>query len=339
MYEHFFGLRERPFELTPNPRFLLVTPKHREALINLEFGIASRKGVVMLVGEAGTGKTTVARALMSQPREGGARYIYLNNSALTRGEFLQFMARALGLTKRAETSKTALISELAEQLMLLRQSGRTLALMVDEAQSLSDELLEELRLLTNIETNDEKLLTLILIGQPRLATRLNDAAWTQLKQRIEIRATLTSFTLSETMAYIWNRIRTAGGDGSRLFTAEAVHLIHERSHGIPRSINVICENALVSGFAEHEQPVTRRLVLQVCHELDLHEPSTAGPGGNGHDHAPGPSHTSVFDIPGAPPSAPPLSHPTPAAVNVVAAPAAVQTRRRWWPLSKVGLPS
>jgi general secretion pathway protein A len=271
MYESFFGLRDRPFDITPNPRFLFFAEKHRQALVDLQFGVASRKGVVVLVGEAGTGKTTVARALMQRQRSAKVEYVYLNNPVLTRAEFVQFLARALRLSKPAEKSKTDLMAELATRLMAVREQGRTVALIVDEAQSLSDEMLEEIRLLTNIETNDEKLLTLILVGQPKLADRLNDDAWKQLKQRVELRCTLTPFDVSETAAYIWSRIRIAGGDGARLFTIEAVRLVHERSRGIPRSINVICENALISGFAEHEQPVTRRLVLEVCEEFELYE--------------------------------------------------------------------
>ena len=161
MYESFFGLRDRPFDLTPNPRFLFFAEKHREALVNLQFGVASRKGFVVLIGEAGTGKTTVARALMEKQRNAKVQYVYLNNPVLTRAEFLQFLARALDLSKLAETSKTDLMSELANRLTTSRRQGETIALLVDEAQSLSDEMLEEIRLLTNIETNDEKLLTVI----------------------------------------------------------------------------------------------------------------------------------------------------------------------------------
>ena len=142
-------------------------------------------------------------------------------------------------------------------------------LLVDEAQSLSNELLEELRMLTNIETDTEKLVTLVLVGQPQLADRLNDERLGQLKQRVELRCTLSPFDIAETVMYIKNRVRIAGGDAVQMFTRGAIQVIHERSRGIPRSISVICENALVGAFAENQKPVTRALVEEICDELDL----------------------------------------------------------------------
>jgi general secretion pathway protein A len=269
MYEKFFGLRERPFDLTPNPRFMYFTPRHREALVNLQFGIESRKGVVVLVGEAGMGKTTVIRAAIEKQRADQVRCVYLNNPLLTRAEFIEFLANALELSPAAERSKTRLVAELASRLSEERERGATVVLLVDEAQSLSNELLEELRMLTNIETHSEKLVTLVLVGQPQLADRLNDERLGQLKQRIELRCTLSPFDLAETVMYIRNRVRIAGGDAVQMFTRDAIQVIHERSRGIPRSISVICENALVGAFAENQKPVTRALVEEVCDEFDL----------------------------------------------------------------------
>jgi len=216
------------------------------------------------------GKTTVTRAVIEKKHGREVKCVYLYNPVLTRAEFLEFLAGAFELSKAAERSKSRLMTELASRLTALREEDKTVALLIDEAQSLSDDLLEELRMLTNIETYNEKLLTLVLVGQPQLAERLNDERLGQLKQRVELRCTLAPFDLPETSAYIWTRVRTAGGDGAKLFTRDAIAVIHERSRGIPRSISVICENALVSAYADNQRSVTRRLVEEVCDELDLH---------------------------------------------------------------------
>ena len=226
------------------------------------------KGSSCCIGEAGMGKTTVIRAAMEKQRE-EVRCVYLNNPLLTRAEFLEFLANALQLSTAAERSKTRLVAELASRLMEERQRGATVVLLVDEAQSLSNELLEELRMLTNIETDSDKLVTLVLVGQPQLADRLNDQRLGQLKQRVELRCTLSPFDLADTVMYIRNRVRIAGGDAVQMFTRDAIHVIHERSRGIPRSISVICENALVGAFAENQKPVTRALVEEICDEFDL----------------------------------------------------------------------
>ena len=246
MYETFYGLRERPFDLTPNPRFLLLTPGHRRALINLELGIATRKGVVALIGEPGTGKTTVARALMAK-RGATTTFVYLNQSLASPADLRRSLVQSLSLRPRGRERPTPIwLRDLTRQLASLGERGSPVALVVDEAQSLPDDLLEEIRLLTNIETTEGKLMTLVLIGQPKLAARLNEEKWKQLKQRIEIRTSLSPLELPETAAYIWSRVRTAGGDAAKLFTADAIRLIHERARGIPRSISVIGENALIA---------------------------------------------------------------------------------------------
>jgi len=348
MYEKFFGLRERPFDITPNPRFMYFTPRHREALLNLQFGIESRKGVVVLIGDAGLGKTTVIRAAIEKQRA-EVRCVYLNNPLLTRAEFIEFLANALELSPAAEQSKTRLVAELSSRLSAERQRGASVVLLVDEAQSLSNKLLEELRMLTNIETDTEKLVTLVLVGQPQLADRLNDERLGQLKQRVELRCTLSPFDIAETVMYIKNRVRIAGGDAVQMFTRGAIQVIHERSRGIPRSISVICENALVGAFAENQNPVTRALVEEICDELDLTpQPLIADePEAPVVMNSPVPASNEVTKVtPAAAPAAPVATPAQPfsngngdssgyrdASTAVASAAAAA---RRWWSFSTAG---
>ena len=324
------------------------TPRHREALLNLQFGIESRKGVVVLIGDAGLGKTTVIRAAIEKQRA-EVRCVYLNNPLLTRAEFIEFLANALELSPAAEQSKTRLVAELSSRLSAERQRGASVVLLVDEAQSLSNELLEELRMLTNIETDTEKLVTLVLVGQPQLADRLNDERLGQLKQRVELRCTLSPFDIAETVMYIKNRVRIAGGDAVQMFTRGAIQVIHERSRGIPRSISVICENALVGAFAENQKPVTRALVEEICDELDLTpQPLIADePEAPVVMKSPVPaSHEVTMATPAAAPAAPvatPVQPPSngngdgsgyrDASTAVASAAAAA---RRWWSFSTAG---
>ena len=268
MYESFFGLRERPFDLTPNPRYLVLTDGHREALSNLEYAIASHKGVTLLLGAAGTGKTTVIRAALAR-QTSHVTCVHLSNPSLTRNEFVELMATRFDLSRRARLSKAALLIELESLLRARHAAEAATVLVVDEAQSLSRELLEELRLLANIETDDHKLLSLIIAGQPEVAARLEDDDLRQLKQRVALRCELRPLTAQETITYAAGRIRAAGGEAARAFTREAVILLHERSGGIPRAINVLADNALLAGFARGESPVTREIVSEIATDFNV----------------------------------------------------------------------
>jgi general secretion pathway protein A len=269
MYQHFYGLRELPFDLTPDPKYLFLTRQHREALSTLEYGLSSAKGVTVLIGEAGTGKTTLVRAALKSERCHNVSCVYLINPALTRQEFVEVLSLRFGLSSHAGESKAALLEELEPVLRDRRAGGMITALVIDEAQILSGELLEEIRLLANSETATEKLLPLVLAGQPELRDRLNEPSLRQLKQRVTLRCEIVPFDQQETATYIAQRIRTAGGEAARLFTREAVMLIHERSGGIPRTISVICDNALLMGFGLGRRPVDSEVVLEIAHDFDL----------------------------------------------------------------------
>jgi type II secretory pathway predicted ATPase ExeA len=269
MYEHYYGLKERPFDLTPNPRFLYLTARHREALSNLRYGISGRKGVTLLIGEAGTGKTTLIRATLEEHQDQRIHIVTVSNPTLSRSEFFEFLAARFGLSQNAANSKSRFLFELDRLLIERHERGEVTALIVDESQSLPDELLEEVRLLANHETSTEKLLPVVLVGQPELADRLNQPGLRQLKQRIALRCVLTPLSLRETAAYISTRLRIASGEIAQIFTREAVAAIHECSGGVPRSISVICDNALLSGFAMDQRPVGRDVVMDVAGDFDL----------------------------------------------------------------------
>lgn len=269
MYEAFYGFHERPFDLTPNPRFLLLTGRHREAISNLQYGLSSRRGLTLLVGEAGTGKTTVLRAVLGQFEGNGAKLAHLNNPTLTRDEFYEFLAYGFGLPATVAASKVRLLRLLEATLAERRKANLLSALIIDEAQVMPDELMEEVRLLANIETADAKLLPIVLSGQPELADRLNRPSLRQLKQRVALRCDLGALTARETAEYVARRIRIAGGSSIFVFTRQAIDLIYTHSGGIPRLISVICDNALISGFAASRRPVDREIVAEVCRDFDL----------------------------------------------------------------------
>lgn len=277
MYERFYGLAELPFELTSNPRFLLLTPKHREVLSNLQHGMATRKGVTLVIGEAGTGKTTLIRAAVRRENSATTQYALLNNPTLTRDEFMEFLAFTYQLPPDSAKSKPVFLRELDRKLRDNLARGIVSPLIIDEAQSLSHELLEEVRLLANMETDDAKLLPIALAGQPELATRLNDLPLRQLKQRVCLRCDLAPLDIRETAAYISTRIKVAGGDPAQIFTREAVMAVYHYSRGIPRVISVVCDNAMISGFAAGVRPVTDQIVNDVSKDFDLARGATFTP--------------------------------------------------------------
>lgn len=253
---------------------MFLTSTHEDALTALQYGIRSRQGIFVMIGQAGAGKTTLLRAAMASHGAGG-QLVFINNPTLGKTEFFEQLAQGFGLSEEAATSKTRLLSELTKKLDCNLRNGMWSALIVDEAHDLPLEILAEIRLLANLEADDEKLLSIVLVGQPALADRLNEPDLLPLKQRISFRCSLGPLKIAETNAYIAARIRAAGGDGAPLFTTDAVDLIHEVAQGIPRTISVICDNALMAGHVAKERSVSRQTVLTVCRSLDLDTPEHA----------------------------------------------------------------
>jgi general secretion pathway protein A len=269
MYETFYGLRERPFDLTPNPGYLFLSHRQREALSTLRYALKGPRGLMLMIGEAGTGKTTLVNTALSELGSGDTECALLSNPTLTRNEFYEFLASSFQLPGEASRSKARFLLDLGDYVSQRHAAGKLTAILFDEAQSLPYELLEEIRLLSNIETPTTKFLTVVLAGQPELAARLNEPQLRQLKQRIGLRCELTAFDLSETAAYVAGRIRIAGGAPAEIFTRNAVDAIFQGSGGVPRVINVICHNSLIGGFASETKPIPRRLVEEVLNDFDL----------------------------------------------------------------------
>jgi general secretion pathway protein A len=274
MYEQYYGLRERHFDLSPNPRFLFLSRGHKEALTHLRYGLSGRPGLTVLVGEAGTGKTTLVRAALQSIGDGDSKVVHLSNPTLTRSEFYEYLANGFGFSSEAATSKTTFIHELAGGLTSAASGSRMIALVVDEAQSLPHALLEEIRLLTNTEGANGNTVAIALVGQPELGERLNEPGLRQLKQRVALRCELLPLDLNETAAYVAARVRVAGGRPDMLFTRDAIQTIHQQSLGIPRTISVLCDNALVNGFASDVSPVGRQIVEDVCRDFHLTQSSS-----------------------------------------------------------------
>lgn len=268
MYEAFFGFGERPFQLTPNPKFLYLNSAHREALATLRYGLRSALGITLLVGGAGTGKTTLLHAALQAERSPERRLAILTNPTLTPDDFFEILADKFGLP-HAGDSKGRFLTAFERDLLERHKTGGLTALVIDEAQSLSLEMFEEVRLLANLETETTKLVNVVLVGQPELAGRLNDPKLRQFKQRVVLRCALPPLDLESTSAYIATRLRVAGAVPAEVFTKDAVRAVYEASRGIPRTIGVVCENALLAGYAAGHKPVVRSMVIEACEALDL----------------------------------------------------------------------
>jgi general secretion pathway protein A len=280
MYIKFFGLTRHPFDLSPDPHFLFATARHNEALASIVHGVSRRKGFMVLTGEVGTGKTLMVRCLMELLRTRSVATANVFNPRLRPVEFLQFINTDLGMTPASHDNKGVLLLQLYGYLISRQRANLSTVLIVDEAQNMDVELLEEIRLLTNLETAQQKLLQIVLVGQSELDQQLDSPQLRQLKQRITIRCSLEPLKDTETMAYIWRRLQRAGTDfarASEMFPAVSAATVYKYSCGIPRLINTICENALINAYARQSKAVSEEMIDEVAHELRLnirvHAPS------------------------------------------------------------------
>ena len=273
MYKQFFGLSRNPFEISPDPFFYHPTPRHNEALANLHYGVGRRKGFIVITGEVGTGKTLLVRCLLSELRKSNVAFGYVFNPLLPVVEFFQYIMADLGLPYSGR-NKTEMLLDLNRFLIQRHARGLITALVVDEAQALRAELLEEIRLLTNLETSQQKLLQIVLMGQPELEVVLDSPELRQLKQRVSLRCQLQPLDGPQTHAYILSRLERAGAPAEPpVFTEEALDKIYEYSRGIPRIINNLCENSMVNAFAREQRPVTGDMITDVAADFRLISPA------------------------------------------------------------------
>ncbi|MCW5981397.1 MAG: AAA family ATPase [Bryobacteraceae bacterium] len=271
MYNAYFGFKESPFNLSPDPNFLYRSPQHEEALANLIYGVQSRKGFIVLTGEVGTGKTTMLECLRDYLAYQRVAFAFLFNSRITPTEFFEMIAYDLDL-RCARNSKTEVLFALNQLLIHQANSGNTTVLIVDEAHNLEWDVLEEVRLLGNLENRQGKLIQVVLAGQPEFDRKLDAPNLRQLKQRVVLRCTLNPFEERETVEYVTTRLEKAGMQNQAVFSPELLAEVHRRSQGIPRLINAICDNLLLTAFAVEARVATMEMLDEVCTDMRLEWP-------------------------------------------------------------------
>ncbi|OPY93282.1 MAG: Archaeal ATPase [Syntrophaceae bacterium PtaU1.Bin231] len=267
MYNKFFGLKDKPFEITPDPRYLYLSESHREALAHLTYALNESKGFTVITGEVGTGKTTLVQMLLSR-LDSQTRIAHLFNPKLGTRDFFKYICQDFGLKTDGFSTKGEFLALLHTFLMECYARRERVVLIVDEAQTLSPALLEEVRLLTNLETPKAKLLQVILLGQPELDNTLARSEFRQLKQRISLRFNLKPLNRQETGEYIIRRLKAAGARNTDLFDDDAVKEIYKYSKGIPRLINVVCDNSLMTGFVYEKHRIDRDIVREVVKDME-----------------------------------------------------------------------
>jgi len=270
MYKSFYKLTRNPFEITPDPSFLFPTKAHNEALAALYYGVRRHKGFVVMTGEVGTGKTLLVRCLLQLLNQNNVSYAYIFNSRLSPVEFLQYVAGDFGLSAQGK-NKSELLLELSNFVISRHRQKLSTVLVVDEAHHVSAEVLEEIRLLTNLETTQEKLLQILLVGQPELDEKLDSVELRQLKQRIAFRCQLQPLDPAETKGYVQRRLELAGANSRAgvLFPSDTILEVYRHSRGIPRLINTICENALITAYSRHAQSVTADMIKEIAADFRL----------------------------------------------------------------------
>lgn len=266
MYLNFYGLKEKPFSATPDPKFLYLTPAHREALAQLIYGVKENKGFIVLTGEVGTGKTTLLHTLLRKLDDNTA-VAFILNSTLPFDDVVEYMLEDFGVSKGPSTRVERLVA-LNRFLIERRRVGQNTVLILDEAQNLTPETLEQVRLLSNFETPTDKLLQILLVGQPELKSKLQRPELRQLKQRIGLRCTIRPLTEDEVADYIRSRLRVAGSPDLHLFTERAVRRIAEYTGGIPRLVNILCDHCLLIGYVEQKRKIEREIVQQAVEYLE-----------------------------------------------------------------------
>jgi general secretion pathway protein A len=270
MYNAFFGFDADPFRVNPDPRFFYASESHREALATLMYAVRERKGFIVLTGEVGTGKTTVLNALL-RTLDPDVQTAYLFNTVLTLDDFFSYVFDELGLEVVEPFRKSEALHRLNHYLIDRLKKGKQTLLIIDEAQNLSAELLEEIRMLSNLETPQSKLLQIVLVAQPELDAKLRRPELRQLRQRIELRHRIRPLTRDETIEYVRERLLLAGHETGQVFTASALRAVHGYATGIPRVINVLCDNALLTAFAKDALRISARMVAEAAKDIGLVE--------------------------------------------------------------------
>jgi general secretion pathway protein A len=272
MYKSFFELKENPFNVSPDPRYIVLTKQIEEAFSGLMYGIQTKKGILTLTGEVGTGKTTLVNRLLDWLNTERAKTAFLFNSRLNSNQLLDFVLSEFEISCES-TSKSRQLMKLNEWLLEQFRAGQTAVLIIDEAQNLTFPVLEEIRLLTNLETASEKLIQIVLSGQPELEERLKLPQLRQLRQRMAVRCKTAPLTKEETHAYVLERLRIAGASPTAepIFSPQAIDAMHLYSLGVPRVINLLCEHSLINAYVEHERPISAKIVEDVAREFQLDE--------------------------------------------------------------------